>query len=54
MIVLFMNDLPQAVKCGSINMHAANDTTLYTASRTTEQTIETLSTDAQSRLEGYR
>ena len=53
MLVLFMNNPPQAVKCSSINMYA-DDTALYTASITLGQTIETLSTDAQSTLEWYR
>ena len=38
MFVLFVNDLPQAVKCSSINMYV-DDTTLYTAARTLEQTL---------------
>jgi len=45
-----LNDLPQAIRCGSINMYA-DDTTLYTAVKTTEETIDMLRTDTQSTLD---
>ena len=48
--LMFVNDLLQAIRCGSINMHA-DDTTLYTAAQTTEETIDMFRTDAQSTLD---
>jgi len=53
MFILFINDLPQAIRCGSINMYA-DDTTLYTAAKTIEETIDMLRTDAQSTLDWYK
>ena len=50
MFILVLNDLPQAIRCGSINMYA-DDTTLYTAAKATEETIDMLRTDAQSTLD---
>jgi len=50
MFIFVLNDLPQAIRCGSINMYA-DDTTLYTAAKTTDKTIDMLRTDAQSTLE---
>lgn len=38
MFVVFMNNLPQCVKCSSINM-CADDTTLYTVAIALGQTI---------------
>ena len=48
----FINDLPQAIRCGSINMYA--DDTLYTAAKIIEETIDMLRTDAQSNLDWYK
>ena len=53
MFILFVNDLPKTIRRGSINMYA-DDTTLYTAAKTIEQTIEVLSTDAQSAMDWFR
>jgi len=53
MFIRFVNDLPQAIRCGSINMYA-DDTTLYTAAKTIEVTIDLLRTDAQSTLDWYK
>jgi len=49
MFVLFVSDLLQAIRCGSINMYA----TLYTAAKMIEETIDTFRTDAQSTLDWY-
>jgi len=51
--VLFVRDLPWAIRCGSINIYA-DDTTLYTAAKTIEETTDTLTTDAQSTLDWYK
>jgi len=53
MFIRFVNDLPQAIRCGSMNMYA-DDTTLYTAAKTIEETNDMLRTDAQSTLDWYK
>ena len=53
MFIRFVNDLPQAIRRGSMNMYA-DDTTLHTAAKTIEETIDMLRTDAQSTLDWYK
>jgi len=53
MFIRFVNDLPQAIRRGSMNMYA-DDTTLHTAAKTIEETNDMLRTDAQSTLDWYK